>query len=128
MEVTAGVAAILLAAIAVFQVALAFGAPLGKVAWGGQHEGVLPNRLRIASGVAGFLIYPLIVVAILDSAGLIEANFVPGTGAQLMWVFTGLFTLGGIANLVSRSPLERYWAPVSIAIGICCAVIAWLLR
>lgn len=124
MKVAAGVAGILLAAIVVFQMALAFGAPLGKAAWGGQHEGVLPKRLRIASGVAALLIYPLIVVAILDSAGLIDADFMPGTGAQLMWVFSGLFTLGGIANLVSRSTLERYWAPVSIAIAVCCAVIA----
>jgi hypothetical protein len=124
MKVAAGVAATLLAAIVIFQMALAFGAPLGRAAWGGQHEGVLPKRLRIASGIAAFLIYPLIVVEVLNSAGLIDVGLVPDTEAQLMWVFSGLFTLGGIANLVSRSRLERYWAPVSIAIAICCAVIA----
>jgi hypothetical protein len=124
VKMAASVAGVLLAAIIVFQMALALGAPLGKAAWGGQHEGVLPRRLRIASGIAALVIYPLIVVAVLDSADLLEGDFVPGNGAVLMWVFSGLFILGGIANLVSRSTIERYWAPVSMAIAICCAAIA----
>jgi hypothetical protein len=125
VKIAAGIAVILLAVIIVFQMALALGAPLGKAAWGGQHEGVLPKRLRIASGVAALVVYPLIVVAILGAAGFVDGDFLPGNGGpQLMWAFGGLFTLGGIANLVSRSTIERYWAPVSIAIAICCAVIA----
>jgi hypothetical protein len=124
VKIAAVVAALLLAVIIAFQMALALGAPLGKAAWGGQHQGVLPMRLRIFSGVAALVIYPFIVVAILDSAGVIDGDFLPGRSAQLMWLFVGLFTLGGIANLASRSRIERYWAAVSIAIAICCAVIA----
>lgn len=124
MKIAAGVAVTLLAVIIVFQMALALGAPLGKAAWGGRHEGVLPKRLRIASGVAALVIYPLIVVAVLGSAGLVDGDFLSGNRRELMWVFVGLFTLGGIANLVSRSTIERYWGPVSIAIAICCAFIA----
>lgn len=124
VKIAAVVAVLFLAVIIAFQLALALGAPLGKAAWGGQHQGVLPRRLRIASGVAAFVIYPFIVVAILGSADLIGEDSPYGRGGQLMWVFVGLFTLGGIANLVSRSTIERYWAPVSIAIAICCAVIA----
>ena len=41
-----------LAVVAAFQVALAAGAPWGRAAWGGQHQGRLPARLRIASAVA----------------------------------------------------------------------------
>jgi hypothetical protein len=121
LKIAAGVAVTLLAVIIVFQMALALGAPLGKAAWGGRHEGVLPRRLRIASGVAALVIYPLIVVAVLGSAGLVDGDFLPGNRRQLMWVFVGLFTLGGIANFVSRSAIERYWGPVSIAI--CCVII-----
>jgi len=124
VKIAAGIAVMLLAVVIVFQLALALGAPLGKAAWGGQHEGVLPTRLRIASAVAAFLIYPLIIVAILGSAGFIEGDLLPVSEGPLMWAFGGLFTLGGIANLVSRSKLERGWAVVSIAIAICCAVIA----
>jgi hypothetical protein len=114
----------LLALVIAFQMALALGAPFGRAAWGGQHQGVLPPRLRIFSGVAAFLIYPFIVVAILGSAGVIDGDFLPVRGVQLMWVLVGLFMLGGVANLVSRSTIERYWAAVSIAVAICCAVIA----
>ncbi len=92
---------------------------------GWQHDGVLPRRLRIASGVAAVVIYPLIIVAILGSAELMDVGFLREWGGGLMWVFAGLFTLGGIANLVSRSKAERYWTPISIAIAICCAVIAF---
>lgn len=43
---------------------------------------------------------------------------------RLMWAFAGLFTLGAIANLVSRSSVERYWAVVSLALAVCCGIIA----
>jgi hypothetical protein len=125
VKIAACVAVVLLAVIIVFQMALALGAPLGKAAWGGQNEGVLPTRLRIASAVAALLIYPLIIVAILGSAGFIEGDFLPVSERQLMWALGGLFTLGGIANLVSRSRIERLWAVVSISIAVCCAVIAF---
>lgn len=42
---------ILLTLLAIFQLALVCGAPLGKFAWGGQHK-VLPPKLRIGSGIA----------------------------------------------------------------------------
>ena len=46
------VAALLLGGITGFQVALAAGAPAGRLAWGGSHDGTLPDGLRAASGVA----------------------------------------------------------------------------
>lgn len=125
MNFAAGLGVLLLAGIIAFQLALAFGAPLGRMAWGGQHDRVLPRRLRIASGVTAVVIYPLIVVAILGSAELIDVEFLRESAGWLMWAFAGLFALGGIANLVSRSSAERYWAPVSFGLAICCAVIAF---
>lgn len=100
---------LLLAVIVVFQLALAFGAPLGYAAWGGQHPGVLPTRLRIASAVAALVIYPLIGLVILPSADLIEADWLPIRGEAAMWALAGLLALGALANLVSRSGMERYW-------------------
>jgi hypothetical protein len=118
------VAAILLAAIVVFQLALALGAPLGDAAWGGQHAGVLPPRLRIASGVAASAIYPLFILVVLASARVIEADWLPVKGRVAMWTLAGLLTLGALANFASRSKRERYWGPVAFVIGICCAVVA----
>ena len=123
MTLAAVVAVVLVAIIAVFQLALALGAPLGKAAWGGRNEGVLAMRLRIASGLAAVVVYPFIAVYVLASADLIDLEWLP-TGATGMWVLTGFFTLGTVANLASRSKIERIWAPVSLAIAVCCATIA----
>lgn len=124
MTVAAIVAVLLIAIVVVFQVALALGAPLGYAAWGGKHPGVLPRNLRIASGVAALVIYPIIILLVLASAGFIEAAWLPGNGKIAMWVLAALLALGALANFASRSPRERIWGPVAMAIAICCAIIA----
>lgn len=40
---------LIFAGMIIFQLLLAFGIPLGRAAWGAQHE-VLPLGLRIAAG------------------------------------------------------------------------------
>jgi hypothetical protein len=114
----------LLGVLAVFQLALALGAPWGRAAWGGGHEGVLPRRLRIASGVAGVVVYPVIILIVLASADLVDIGWMPWSGAAAMWVLTVLFTVAGLMNFISRSKVERIWGPVSLVIALCCGVIA----
>lgn len=117
------VAAVLLVVIGVFQLALALGAPWGQAAWGGQHTGKLPFRFRVASGIAAFLVYPLMAAVVLVAAGLIDVVWLPASPV-LMWGLSGFFLLGTVANLASRSRPERVWGPVSLTISVCCAVIA----
>jgi hypothetical protein len=124
VTVAALAAVFLLAVIALFQLALALGAPLGAAAWGGRHRALLPMRLRIASGVAASVIYPLIMIIVLASAGLIEADWLPVKGRVAMWVLAGLFAMGALANFASRSKWERSWGPIAAIIGVCCAIIA----
>ena len=62
MEAASNVAVVLLGVIAIFQLGLALGAPWGKAAWGGQNPGVLPTGLRVASGLAAVVVYPLIAL------------------------------------------------------------------
>lgn len=124
MTVAAVVATVLLGVLLVFQFALAAGAPLGAAAWGGQHPGVLPTGLRVASGISGTAVYPLIILYVLVSADLVQAGWLPGSGAGAMWVLAGFFTLSTLMNAASRSKPERIWAPVSLAVAICCVVIA----
>lgn len=123
MTLAAVLAVALVTIVGVFQLALALGAPLGKAAWGGRNEEVLPTRLRIASGLAAIVVYPFIAVYVLASADLLNLEWLP-IGATGMWVLTGFFTLGTVANLASKSKIERVWAPVSLAIAICCAIVA----
>lgn len=124
VRLAAIVAVVLLAVIALFQISLALGAPWGSAAWGGAHPGVLPSRLRIASLVAGIVLYPLFILFVLASAEIFSVGSMPGTGKIGMWVLTGFFAVGTIANFASRSNKERIWGPVSLAIAICCAIIA----
>jgi hypothetical protein len=121
MEFAGTIAVALLVIVAVFQIVLALGAPYGKAAWGGAHDGVLPTRLRGASAVVGLVVYPTIIAVVLSASGLIEADLVPGDGVVTMWVLAAFFLLGAIVNAVSRSRVERWWAPVSLALALCCA-------
>lgn len=123
MRIAAIVAVALLLVVIAFQISLALGAPFGKAAWGGRHEGVLPKRLRIASGAAGIVVYPLVILAVLSFSGVIDKHVLPGNGEIVAWLLAGIFLLGGLANLASRSVPERYWAPVSIVVATCCAII-----
>ena len=124
MEIAATVAVGLLVVVAVFQLALALGAPFGKAAWGGVHDGVLPARLRAASAFVGLVVYPAVIAVVLSASGVIDADLVPGRGAVTMWVLTAIFLLGAMANAVSRSRVERWWALVSLTIALCCGAVA----
>ena len=123
--ILAGIVAVaLLGVIAIFQAALALGAPWGEAAWGGQNLGVLPRNLRIASGIAAAVIYPLIILLVLAGAGLIDDGWVPVDTTIVMWILAALLAVGAIMNAISRSPRERLWAPIALVVAICCALIA----
>ena len=122
--IAAIVATALLAVLVAFQLALAVGAPLGDMSWGGRHAGVLPTRLRVASAVAGLVLYPLMAVVFLGAGGVIGDEWLPVDPAIAMWILAGFFAIGMIVNAISRSPRERIWSPVSAVIGICAIVLA----
>lgn len=124
MIAAAILAVVLLGAIVVFQLALAFGAPWGAAAWGGQNPGVLPMRLRIASAVVAAVVYPLIIALVLAAAGLIGDDWLPVDGTLIMWALAGLSGVGAVLNIASRSRQERAWAAIALTIAMCCAIIA----
>lgn len=102
------------AALAVFQLALVFGAPLGRFAWGGQHR-VLPTRLRIGSLVS-IALYAAFVAVSWDRVGAL-ALFPDGFSQVAMWVIFGYSALGIVMNAVSRSRAERFtMVPVTIVL------------
>lgn len=122
MEVAAWVATALIMVLTVFQLALALGAPAGAAAWGGHHHGVLPTRLRVASAVVAVFFYPVVAIELMYSAGVIDF----GWDVNLIWIWflAALFALGALANFASRSRIERIWGPVSLALAVCCGIIA----
>ncbi len=112
----------LLVVLAVFQIALAAGAPLGRLAWGGQHR-VLPTRNRIASRWS-VAVYALIALVALDRSDLVDV--VPELVARIaMWVIFGYLVLGVVPNLLTKSPIERaVMTPMSALLAVLALVIA----
>jgi hypothetical protein len=116
------VVCVLLGCLAVLQLLLAAGRPLGRFAWGGQHE-VLPRRLRIGSAVS-VVGYGLIAAVVLQAAGVI-AVFPDAVADVGIWVVTGYFALGVPLNAISRSRPERLvMTPVVLVLALCCLVVA----
>jgi len=111
-----------LGALAVFQVLLVAGAPLGRYAWGGQHV-VLPNRLR-AGSVVSVALYAVFALVLLQAAGAVDL-LPAGLADVAIWVLAGYFALGVVMNAVSRSRPERLvMTPVALVLTGLCAVLA----
>jgi hypothetical protein len=113
---------LLLAALAVLQVLLVAGAPLGRFAWGGQHA-VLPPQLRIGSAVA-IVLYVVFAVLVLQGAEVLDV-LPEGLVDVALWVLTGYLALGTAVNAASRSRSERaVMTPVTAVLAVACLVLA----
>ena len=104
-QLFAMLACTLLAGLTIFQGALIGGAPLGRMAWGGQHR-VLPAKLRIG-GAVSIGVYAIFAYAGLAKAGLVPALVSESFTAISVWVMAACFVLGVIMNGISRSKPER---------------------
>lgn len=113
-------AAVGVAGIVLFQVALALGAPLGRAAWGGTHAGSLPTGLRVASGVAA-LVWGCAVLILLSRAGWGPLHIPDAVTRWGAWVLFGLLLLGALMNFASSSVWERFfWGPYALIVaGLC---------
>lgn len=108
------VATVLYAAIVVFQVALAAGAPWGRASYGGQHEGVLPTHYRVSSAVAA-VVWTLLALCVARYAGMPVWAPLPDPALPVViWVVVGLTVVSVVLNAVTRSRIERaIWLPAS---------------
>jgi hypothetical protein len=107
----------ILGCLAVFQAALAAGAPLGRFAWGGQQD-FLPRKLRVGS-VVSIVLYALFGYAALAKAGLAPALVSETFIDIFMWVLTAYFILGVAMNAISRSKPERFvMTPVALVLAV----------
>lgn len=113
----------LLAGLTIFQAALIGGAPLGRMAWGGQHR-VLPAKLRIGSAVS-IGVYALFAYTALAKAVVVPALVSESFTAITMWVMTAYFVLGVLMNGISRSKPERLiMTPTTLALAALYLVLA----
>jgi hypothetical protein len=117
ITVAAVVACALLAGLVVFQCLLVAGRPLGRFAWGGQHE-VLPRTLRASSAVS-------MVIYVLIAWFVWRAATEPEDAEPWIWLLTGFFGLGVVMNAASRSRPERFvMTPIVLVLAVSCLLIA----
>ena len=106
------------AAVVVFQLALAAGAPWGAYAMGGAFPGRMPTPMRVAAVVQALLLTGVAVV-VLSAAGLVA----PGLVAEwpwLTWVPVVVSAVAVVLNASTRSQGERrLWLPVTVVLLLC---------
>ncbi|SHG61468.1 hypothetical protein [Ornithinibacillus halophilus] len=108
--------------VAVFQVLLSLGYPLGEFAMGGFYK-VLPKKLRIVSAINSLILLFMGLVFLQHTNVLKGFEFLSTT--ILVWIITIFLGLNTIANLLSRSKKERvFMTPLSGFIFILCLYIA----
>ncbi|HWW30297.1 MAG TPA: hypothetical protein VNY80_09805 [Steroidobacteraceae bacterium] len=116
-------AAFVLGLVAVFQILLALALPLGHAAWGGAHR-VLPARLRLASAVSAL---PLALAAwiVLARTGVVAVPFQYATVRAATWVAFCVLALNTVANLASKSRVERaLMTPAAFVCSVCLLIAA----
>ena len=120
--VAAAVGVALLGGLAVLQLLLVAGAPLGRFAWGGAHV-VLPRTLRIGSAVSVAL-YAVFALLMLQAAGAL-AVLPRGLAGVGIWVVTVWLAVGIGMNAVSPSRAERLlMTPTSVVLAVVGLVLA----
>ena len=123
-QTAALICALGLVLIAVFQAALAAGAPLGRAAWGGAHTR-LPRNLRIGSVVA-MVIWLAAAVVVLERAGVVTLGIPDVVTRAASWILVGVLILGAAVNVASSSPYERFgWAPFSLVTALLVLIVAF---
>lgn len=117
IEVLGYVGCVIFAGLALFQIALVAGAPIGRFAWGGQHV-VLPMKLRIGSVVA-VLLYAFFSAVLLTKAGVASLIGSDAFVDIAMWFIVVYFFLGIFMNAISRSRAERFvMTPIAVVLSV----------
>jgi hypothetical protein len=113
----------LTAGIFVFQIALAFGAPWGSYAMGGEFPGQFPPELRVAAVVQA-LLWVFFSCVVLSRAGIALPRWARAS-RWLVWIVVALAGISLVLNIMTPSTVERMiWAPVAFVMLICSLLVA----
>jgi hypothetical protein len=74
----------------------------------------------------GVIFYPVVFFFVLDAGGVVETGLADGSYTKwFLWILAGLFTLGALANIASKSKVERLlWGPITFIIAVSIAMVA----
>jgi len=111
-------------AVALFQLAIVLGAPVGEYAYGGQHEGKLPVRFRVTSAIS-MLVMLALAGHYLAQIGLFTPLLDADGNAIANWVFVGFFALSAVLNNITKSEKEkRVFGSITVAMLLSAILVA----
>ena len=109
--------------IAIFQTALAAGAPLGHAAWGGESA-ELSTGQRIGS-VISVVVWTCAAVVVLGRAGFWARASTTRLFRWGTWFFACITAISAIVNLASQSRWENFiWGPIALILAVLCVTVA----
>ena len=115
---------VLLLAVAVMEILLIIGLPLGEFTMGGRYK-VLPPLYRIFA-VSSVILQLFGAAMILQGAGLMNMWFSDKIVKIICFVFAGFFAVNTVMNIISPSKKEKYvMTPLAAIEAICFAVTAF---
>lgn len=115
--------AALTAAVVVFQLALALGAPWGAYAMGGSFPGQFPPRMRLAA-VGQTVLLTVIALIVLSDAQLVLPS-VAQAFPWLIWLVVAFSAVSVVLNTLTPSAGERrIWAPVTLVMLVSSLIVA----
>jgi thiosulfate reductase cytochrome b subunit len=128
VKTAAVTAAVLLAVVAAFQIALVAGAPWGRMSYGGQAEtvdGVLPGSYRVMSAAA-VLILLFAAWIVLARARVVSRGILsPGFLGVAAWVIFAYLILNTAMNLTSSHAGERFgMGAITLISAAACFIVA----
>ncbi|GAB5535931.1 MAG: hypothetical protein Rubg2KO_21800 [Rubricoccaceae bacterium] len=107
-----------------FHVALALGAPLGHLAWGGRQR-VLSPSFR-AGSVASAIVLAFGAACVAERAGIADVVGSEAVAQVGVWGLVTLFALSTVGNLATESVVERrHGVPVSVMLAAASAIVAF---
>lgn len=123
VEVAGIISVVIFCLLGILQLALALGAPIGQITWGGKHEGKLPRNLRIGS-VITIGIFVIMSLAVIDQADLAEIFANSQFSTILVWIFAFFLALNTLGNLASKSKYEKLiMTPLSLTACVCLFIV-----
>ena len=115
---------VVLTLVAMFQLALVLGAPMGEYVSGGQNPGKLPPRMRVVSAIS-ILIYAGIAGHLLAQIGVVAKLFDGQFNELGNWGMVGILAASLAANAMSKSKKERqFWVPILLLAVVLAFIVA----
>jgi hypothetical protein len=113
--------------LALFQIALALGAPWGAHVFGGRavaEDGTSSGKWRAASA-AGSVVLLLFGWVILARGGVVESSIDDTLLTVLSWMVVAYMAINAAMNFASKDLLERWlFGSVTVVLVVLCSVVA----